>query len=824
MRQVVRIVVFALATTLGCQGDRVEPGPEQATIGTRRQALCTVPDSLIPVFRFDRFSPHHYDFLTLDPTEAALPPLNNPTPLSSQNTVDFYTTPKVAGSCPAGTSPLFRLVNTFTGLVWYTTSATDRDSLLAGDPNYKFMGDLGCINSDEGGACDRVPLYRIIFGSDVVFTANFADKVTIGGTADILGYVWKYQREQPGAPYVVRQYGSTYVPIDDDARSGTASQRISLQVDGDDEATEITPPVLAGEPPFAFRFYGRTYGTVRVSTNGLLLFGPPTSADNAFFNVALGSPGAPRNAIAAWWDDFKMLSNLRYQYVTKGSAPDREFIVQWGDDNGDWVNRNDQTLARSMQVHLFEASGRIEVHYGPSSTGAMTMESATQGIADPWGTGTYPGIALGCSPACNQSSWQTNSVMAYMPEPPGYMVHEAHFPYPVDGMDDKMDFAGYHTIKDQAGTVAVPLGAGNKSAWVPIGFSFLFDGARYTQVGASMRGALTFDHLLDGAGMVGPGNVAIPVPVGADSRLLNMIAPWFDDNLLINNPGDDFLYLTRPWAGHPGLKEFIVEWRSLRNGDFMCGDPCRVRNMQVHLFEGTNEILIHYGHTSLEKDKGLTTMEDTATAGIQAGQLSSSAGTFRLLMCSPNCGEGDRPVDKSKAGYYTPRLGGTLDVGDWHSYTTFTFTPDAGPEPSWSTLYRSYFGPGSLGHCEDCHADLVKNREDYFDALQAPIRHPETDGASTAYCAYKYPEVLLSWAFLNRSWNMILPNSVLLAPGNGAQMQPIMWMSEPAGGEYGADVNMPWDDHCNTTNGNTTQLVDDVAKTLIKRWAFRPLR
>ena len=134
--------------------------------------------------------------------------------------------------------------------------------------------------------------------------------------------------------------------------------------------------------PFALPFYGTTYSSVRVSTNGFLAFGAGTIEAA---NTALPAAAAPNAAIYPFWDDLVIdaLASVRTQ--TAGAAPSRKFIVEW---------RNALIKGTSLRVRfevVLEERGHIEVHYHTAGTDDLQRgSSATLGIENASGTVALP--------------------------------------------------------------------------------------------------------------------------------------------------------------------------------------------------------------------------------------------------------------------------------------------------------------------------------------------------------------------------------------------------------------------------------------------------
>ena len=84
---------------------------------------------------------------------------------------------------------------------------------------------------------------------------------------------------------------------------------------------------LAVDLPFPFFFYGSSYRSAFVSTNGHLNF---LAATTAHSNTALPNPVAPNAAVYPFWDDLNVLAGSS-QVLTRtlGTAPNRSFLIEW---------------------------------------------------------------------------------------------------------------------------------------------------------------------------------------------------------------------------------------------------------------------------------------------------------------------------------------------------------------------------------------------------------------------------------------------------------------------------------------------------------------
>jgi len=144
--------------------------------------------------------------------------------------------------------------------------------------------------------------------------------------------------------------------------------------DGDD--TAVLPL------PFDFVFYGNTFDSLTVCTNGWVSFGNHGNMWD-FRNWRIGSPLGPPNMVAAYWDDLATTGGGVYYYY---NAVDQKFIVQWNAITL-WSN-----VPQVFQVVLLNPSayptptgdGKILVQYQTvtpdGNYGSFDMPFATLGI------------------------------------------------------------------------------------------------------------------------------------------------------------------------------------------------------------------------------------------------------------------------------------------------------------------------------------------------------------------------------------------------------------------------------------------------------------
>jgi serine protease len=79
--------------------------------------------------------------------------------------------------------------------------------------------------------------------------------------------------------------------------------------------------------PFTFSYYDQPFSSVKVSSNGYLVFG--SSAATAYSNVAIPNTASPNGFVAPFWDDLNPGAGGSVRYKTVGTAPNRKFVVAW---------------------------------------------------------------------------------------------------------------------------------------------------------------------------------------------------------------------------------------------------------------------------------------------------------------------------------------------------------------------------------------------------------------------------------------------------------------------------------------------------------------
>jgi hypothetical protein len=145
--------------------------------------------------------------------------------------------------------------------------------------------------------------------------------------------------------------------------------------------------------PFTFNIFRDIYAAgerISISTNGWISLDGAT--DRAYQNSALpaatvpqtigGTGAVPASLIAPYWDDLILNGSGSVNMRVAGSAPNRQFIVEWSnlsiiDDQG-----NDQHSNITFEAILFEGSNDVQFVYGDMTGPLSDGSSATVGMQD----------------------------------------------------------------------------------------------------------------------------------------------------------------------------------------------------------------------------------------------------------------------------------------------------------------------------------------------------------------------------------------------------------------------------------------------------------
>ena len=127
--------------------------------------------------------------------------------------------------------------------------------------------------------------------------------VDASGGPDLFGYMW-IDSDEPGGP------AYSWINI--------STIGINTGITGDDQNAG---PFSLG---FTMEYYGNSYSSVRICSNGFLSF---TSTSSAYTNYGIPNTGEPNNMVAAFWDDLYPPSGGQVYYYQ--DTANQRFVVQW---------------------------------------------------------------------------------------------------------------------------------------------------------------------------------------------------------------------------------------------------------------------------------------------------------------------------------------------------------------------------------------------------------------------------------------------------------------------------------------------------------------
>jgi hypothetical protein len=141
--------------------------------------------------------------------------------------------------------------------------------------------------------------------------------------------------------------------------------------------------------PFAWRFFGQSVTSYRVSDNGYLTFDAAATISDSN-NVVLPDVNAPKNTIFALWDNLELKGNpsnpnipVEVRNFNYGSAPNRVHVVQWY-----MASRVGVPLAQSTMffaIRFYEA-GDFDIVYNYCKPMDTVDVNATIGVQNADGT------------------------------------------------------------------------------------------------------------------------------------------------------------------------------------------------------------------------------------------------------------------------------------------------------------------------------------------------------------------------------------------------------------------------------------------------------
>ncbi|MCZ7420757.1 carboxypeptidase regulatory-like domain-containing protein [Verrucosispora sp. WMMA2121] len=262
-----------------------------------------------------------------------------------------------------------------TAVAGATITVADKTTTTAANGTYQITavpaGSWAVIATTPSGACRGSDVRQVVVGTNTQATADYSLGATVAGGGYRL-------TEQP----------VTYTPANSTV----------LSLTGDDAYTSVALP-------FPVSLYGQTYNTGWVDTNGLVSFlNPGEPSPDAWPIPSPASPEEPNAALYPFWHDWVVDANASIRTAVRGSAPNRQFVIEWRNVH----SYEDPRTRVTFQAILDEAGGYSFAYTDNDGTFLERGGGATIGIENADGTAaiqyTYrqpvlrPGLGLRFDP------------------------------------------------------------------------------------------------------------------------------------------------------------------------------------------------------------------------------------------------------------------------------------------------------------------------------------------------------------------------------------------------------------------------------------------
>lgn len=185
-------------------------------------------------------------------------------------------------------------------------------------------------------------------------------------------FVQKYNGQV--SSYTFSQSNATYSEI-----TGTTLATAT----GNASATNLNSAVYPVTLPFNFNFNGVIYTSANVSTNGFITFG--TTAPSTTNTTPISSAVAYDGVISAFGRDISSFFDVSgasgvISYESLGSAPNREFVIQWKNFRPNSATVTTNVYSFSFQMRLKESTNAVSVVYNSGSflTGSTAITGTVQ--------------------------------------------------------------------------------------------------------------------------------------------------------------------------------------------------------------------------------------------------------------------------------------------------------------------------------------------------------------------------------------------------------------------------------------------------------------
>ncbi len=197
---------------------------------------------------------------------------------------------------------------------------------------------------------------RLVAGTFFISVVGLgAPALADSGGPDAGGYTWADVYEINGPIY--------------DPQGATFGTALTL---GDDDSQLVTLP-------FSFDWYGSTYTSAYINSNGVLSFSAPQEDTT----LVLCGSGTPVPIAAPWWIDILPANNGSIRYDTHGATGTRIFVAQWLEVE----NYPSSTGFATFEVQLHEIDDHVEFHYEDVTFSVTASDYGADGFVGVAGNG-----------------------------------------------------------------------------------------------------------------------------------------------------------------------------------------------------------------------------------------------------------------------------------------------------------------------------------------------------------------------------------------------------------------------------------------------------
>lgn len=162
--------------------------------------------------------------------------------------------------------------------------------------------------------------------------------------------------------YTFAQSTAAYTSISGETVLATATDNTT--------ALNLNSAVFPVALPFSFNFNGTSFTDINVSSNGFITFG--SVAPSPTYTYPISGTAAYQGAISAWGKDISSFFDIngrsgKMSYAVTGTAPNREFVIQWAEFRPNSSVITTTVYSFSFQIRLEETTNKIHIVYDPGT-------------------------------------------------------------------------------------------------------------------------------------------------------------------------------------------------------------------------------------------------------------------------------------------------------------------------------------------------------------------------------------------------------------------------------------------------------------------------